>query len=116
MVFSGEQGVDGDFDTNATAVALFSGTFTPGALIGTFAVFARADISESPSIDFGPPGGSVNVKGKPPQVNVKTKPGDVVVVNGVTGVACLDDAGRLVVVSTSGQVLCIIGPTGVVLP
>ena len=97
-------------------VSSFVGTFSPGESVGTFEVFARADIDETPSFPFGPPGGSVGVKTLPSEVNVKTKPGDVVTVGGVTGVACLDGVGNLVVVSSSGKVLCIIGPAGVVLP
>ncbi len=116
VVFVGEASFGSTFDAFGQATSLFTGEFTQGTELGTFAVFARADIDEVPFYEFGPPGGSVGVPGTQPVVSVKTKPGDVVVINGVTGVACLDDTGRLVVLSSAGRVLCIIGPAGVVFP
>ncbi len=115
MVFSGNQSVDGMFDVSGVASAPFTGEFTPGVVEGTFAVFARADISESPSFEYGPPGGQVGVKTRPGAVECIVGPGDVVNIGGVAGTVVKNETGQLVVVDSAGAVLCIVPPSGVLL-
>ena len=58
----------------------------------------------------------VGIPDTPTEAIIKSKPGDVVIIGGNTGVVVRDASGRLVVIDGNGSVMCIIGPAGLELP
>ncbi len=111
--FDGAVFFRGLFDTDAASALTFTGTFEARPGVGTFSLVGTADVNFAWVPKFAFPGSSVGVPDDPAQVIIKTKPGDVIVIGGVTGVVVIDSQGMLVVVDQSGEVLCILGPSGV---
>ena len=111
--FDGAELFRGEFDIDAASELTFTGQFSARPGQGVFALTGTADVEFTwvPRFDF--PGSSVGIPDDPAQVIVKTKPGDVIVIGGVTGVVVIDSQGMLVVVDHAGEVLCILGPSGV---
>jgi len=111
--FDGDLLFRGEFDIDAASDLTFTGQFVGRPGQGVFDIGASASVEFAwvPKFDF--PGSEVGVPDDPAQVIVKTKPGDVIVIGGVTGVVVIDNQGMLVVVDHAGEVLCILGPSGV---
>jgi len=115
MVFDGDLLYRGDFALESDGLLAFEGqaTVVPGNGIFGFSANAKLVMAWMP--DLGPPtGGDVipDPDGQP-SVEVPYEPGQVVVINGVSGTVVKDSYGRLVVMDDSGKVLCIIGPGGI---
>jgi len=110
--FDGDPLFRGEFDFDAASDLTFTGTFVGNPGVGTFAFTGSADVNFAwvPKV-FGP-GDAITVT-EPANALTKLKPGDVFIFNGVAGICELDEHGRLVVIDHAGEVLCIIGPSGV---
>ena len=113
LLFDGDQLFRGEFDLDPAGVLQFTGEFSARPGQGVFQMAANASILFAwvPELSF--PGSGVGIPDDPAAVIIKTKPGDVVVINGFTGTVLLDDVGRLVVIDHNGAVMCILGPSGV---
>lgn len=106
----------GEFDFLAEAIIAFTGNAIVPDNTGAFGLVGTASLDMAWVPELGPPKGSVGIPGVPYSVGCIVGPGDAVTVSGVAGTVIRDTTGQLVVVDTSGQVLCIVGPGGVVLP
>ncbi len=105
----------GDFILNPSADLNFIGDFIPNPGQGIFSVSGSAQLDFVWVPFVTGPGDAIPVTG-PADAEPKLKPGDVFVFNGKSGICHLDSQGRLVVIDGSGEVMCIIGPSGVELP
>ncbi len=113
LLFDGDLLFRGQFNLVGTGDLGFTGNFVPNPGQGVFGMEASAQILFAwvPKFDF--PGSEVGVPDDPAQVIIKTRPGDIIVIGGITGVVVIDEQGRLVVKDQSGEVMCILGPGGV---
>ena len=105
----------GDFALAPAAVLAFTGQFVANPGQGIFLMDATADLGFVWVPFVTGPGEAIPVTG-PADAVPKLKPGDAFVFNGKAGICHLDSQGRLVVIDDSGEVMCIIGPSGVELP
>ena len=113
LTFEGDPLFRGEFDVDAASELLFTGQFVGRPGQGVFAISASADVEFAWVPKFKFPGSEVGVPDDPAEVIIKTRPGDIIVIGGVTGVVVIDSQGMLVVVDHAGEVLCILGPSGV---
>lgn len=113
LTFNGAVVEFGDFALSSAAELTFTGDFIPRPGQGIFGLDATADIIFAWVPRVSGPASSVNIEDMPTSVVIKLKPGDAVIVGGVAGIVVRDDTGRLVVKNQAGQVMCIIGPSGI---
>jgi len=117
LLFDGDLLFRGEFGLEADGLVAFDGDFIANPGQGIFATQATGKIVFAWVPDLGPPtGGTGKPLEGPASVVIPFKPGEVFVLDGVSGTIVQDSYGRLLVIDQTGQVMCILGPSGVELP
>ena len=114
ILFDGTNLFLGEFTQVGTAEMAFTGDFIENPGQGIFGLSANAKLMFAWVPELGPPtGGGADIKEGPASVEIPFGPGDVFVLDGTTGVVVKDSRGRLLVLNSAGEVMCILGPSGV---
>ncbi len=111
LTFDGDLLFRGDFDLEGNADLGFDGDFVPNPGQGAFQMDASAELNFDWVPDVSGPGDAIPDTPAADAVP-KLRPGDAFTFNGIAGICHLDEQGRLVVIDDSGEVMCIIGPSG----
>lgn len=115
IVFDGVNVFRGEFQRAATGdLDDWEGTFQGIPFAGIFALSGQADLFVAWVPELGH-GGEVGIPESPAEVGCIIGPGDAFIFEGASGTVVKDSQGRLVVIDQSGEVMCIIGPSGVIL-
>ena len=114
LLFDGTNLYLGQFANTGVADTAFTGVFVENPGQGIFGMVASAKLVFAWVPDLGPPtGGKADIEEGPSSVEIPFGPGDVFVLDGTTGVVVKDSRGRLLVLNSAGEVMCILGPSGV---
>jgi len=115
LLFDGVNVFRGEFQPAGTAdLDIWTGTFQGVPFSGVFGLAGTADLFVAwvPELQTG---GQVKIPFGPAEVGCIFGPGDAFIFEGASGTVVKDSQGRLVVIDQSGEVMCIIGPSGVIL-
>ena len=115
LLFDGVNVFQGEFERAADgALDAWEGTFQGIPFQAVFALGGQADLFMAwvPELQTG---GGVEIPFGPAEVGCIFGPGDAFIFEGASGTVVKDSQGRLVVIDQTGEVMCIIGPSGVIL-
>ena len=103
LLFDGAVVAFGEFDLDGASDLGFIGQFVPNPGQGLFSLTGTADVSFAwvPKLAF--PGSEVGIPDDPADVIIKTKPGDVITIGGMSGTVTIDAEGRLVVIDQTAS-------------